>query len=124
MLRHMDGEVAPVGTTTLYIRPEFDQVPARVDQWVGPIFKLIERLYGVRVASVEQEIDAARLDDELAAQLQAPLGSAALKVSRHWYDDAGKLIQCSVGLYPQGRSRYRSRLALETPEVPAPGQRP
>ncbi len=73
MLRHMRGEVAPSARHTLYVRPEFDQVPARVDQWVGPIFKLIERLYGVHVASVEQEIDACHGSTmPLAAQLQAP----------------------------------------------------
>jgi DNA-binding GntR family transcriptional regulator len=86
---------------------------------VGPIFKLIERLYGVRATSVEQEIDACRLEDTLAARLQASAGSAALKVTRHWYDEAGKLIQCSVGLYPEGRSRYRSRLALDPAPVPS-----
>lgn len=117
MLRYMRGQAEPIGSTCLYVRPEFDQVPARIDQWVGPVFKLIERLYEVRVASVEQEIDACTLDEGLAAQLQAPSGSAALKVTRHWYDAGGKLIQCSVGLYPEGRSRYRSRLVLEAPSA-------
>lgn len=111
-LRYLRGEARPTGALWLYMRPEFAGVAERLEGWNGPVFKLIERLYGVGVAVVEQEIDAAPLESRLAERLDAEPGSPCLQVTRHWFDAAGKLVQCSVGLYPQGRSRYRSRLPL------------
>ncbi len=111
-LRYLRGEARPTGALWLYMRPEFAGVAERLEAWNGPVFKLIERLYGVGVAVVEQEIDAAPLESRLAERLDAVPGSPCLQVTRHWFDGAGKLVQCSVGLYPQGRSRYRSRLPL------------
>ena len=111
-LRYLPGVARPSGSLKLYTRPEFAGAADRVESWRGPVFKLIERQYGVKVAQVEQEIDAAPLDAALAAELGAKAGSPCLQVTRHWFDAAGRLVQCSVGVYPQGRSRYRSRLRL------------
>lgn len=114
-VRYLRGEHTPTGALWLYTRPEYAGIASRVEAWSGPVFKLIEQAYGVQVATVEQEIDADRLEAGLAARLQAEPGSPCLRVTRHWLDAAGKLVQCSVGIYPQGRSRYRSRLPLGRP---------
>lgn len=111
-LRYLRGESRPIGALWLYTRSEFAAAADRVESWNGPVFKLLERLFDVRVAVVEQEIDAAPIESGLAERLDAAPGSPCLQVTRHWLDAAGGLVQCSVGVYPQGRSLYRSRLPL------------
>lgn len=111
-VRFMRSSSEPIGALRVYVLPEFAGVSAQMDQWTGPVFQLIERLYGVRPASVEQDIDCCSLDAKTAAIFKVAVSTAALKVTRHWYDATGRLIECSVGVYPQGRSRYRSRLLL------------
>lgn len=111
-LRYLRNESRPIGALWLYTRPEFAAVAESLEDWNGPVFKLLEQRFGVRVAVVDQEIDAAPLEAQLADRLGAEAGSPCLQVTRHWLDAAGKLVQCSVGIYPQGRSRYRSRLPL------------
>lgn len=111
-LRYLPGVSRPIGSLKLYTRPEFAGAADRLSTWRGPVFQLLERMYGVKVAVVEQEIDAASLEPALADDLGASPGSPCLEVTRHWFDAAGKLLECSLGVYPQGRSRYRSRLRL------------
>lgn len=111
-LRYLRGKPRPTGALWLYLRPDFAGVAEHVETWRGPVFKLIERMYGVQAVVVEQEIDAAPLSEALAAPLEAKVNSPCLQITRHWLDAQDKLLECSVGLYPQGRSRYRSRLPL------------
>src|SRR5512144_192574 len=75
--RQIDGAAAPVCRTEYYVNRSFAAVGRLLQRHTGPIFPLIEDLFGVSVVEVQQEIAAVVLSAELADLLDADAGSAA-----------------------------------------------
>ncbi|WP_066457169.1 GntR family transcriptional regulator [Castellaniella caeni] len=105
-LRLQDSKrTLPIGWTDVYIAPSYaeiiDEVRAQPDMLIST---LIERRYGRRIAEIHQEICACTLQDAAMAQaLQLPVGSAALKIVRHYLDAAGQVFEVSVTIHPAER---------------------
>jgi DNA-binding GntR family transcriptional regulator len=70
----------------------------------------MEKLLGVRVQHIAQELEPVVLDAETATLLAAPVGGAAMLVRRWYYLDTGTLLLASRSIYPQGRLVYRTEL--------------
>ena len=79
-----------------------DQASLRTALW-----SLIERRFGETVVEVDQQIDAAVLDAQEAAQLMAPAGSPALKFTRRYYVTGRRLVELSINLHPADRFSYK-----------------
>ncbi|UCE30268.1 MAG: GntR family transcriptional regulator [Burkholderiales bacterium] len=105
-VRHRKGSEAPVCVTRVYLNPMFTGITRRIGARTGPIYKLIERHFGVRVARIEQRIEAASLSAEDARYLKAKAGSPALRMLRHYYDGGGRLLEVSDSLHPAARFSY------------------
>src|SRR5713226_4612827 len=60
--RHTDGSELPVCWTEVYINREFAAVGRLLQRHTGPIFHLIEDLFGQSIVEVHQEIAAALID--------------------------------------------------------------
>ena len=102
-LRKSKGEGLPMSYVLIYVHPRYAQAQVTPPVSNSPIYKNIERLYGVRVQEIRQDITATLLDAELASILQAPQDSAALEIRRFFYDLNEVLIQTSISYYPSGR---------------------
>jgi DNA-binding GntR family transcriptional regulator len=72
----------------------------------GPIFPLIEDLFGVSVVEVRQEIAAVMVTPEMAALLQIETGSAALEMQRTYITSDGEIAQVTVNTHPSTRYRH------------------
>jgi GntR family transcriptional regulator len=71
---------------------------------------MLEQVYGIRIARVEQSIQAIRLGRRQAALLRAEPGSPALRAIRRYYQEAGPLIELSSAIHPGDRFTYVTSL--------------
>lgn len=102
-VRRTHGDTLPMSYLLIYVPPRYAAAQDTPAISSSPIYKNIERLFGVRVHEIQQDITATSLSVELAEILQAPPGTAALEIRRFYYDNNEALLQATVSYYPAGR---------------------
>lgn len=106
-LRHAKGDSEfPVCWTEVYINREFAAIGRLVQRHRGPIFHLIEDLFGQSIVEVHQEIAAALISPALAPALKVKAGSTALEVQRTYKLATGKIAQVAINTHPASRFRH------------------
>ena len=105
-----EGVAGPVCLAEYYIHPEFASVGRLLRRHTGPIFPLIEDLFGVKVAEVHQTIGATSIAAELASALAVDAGSPALEVQRTYRLSNRQVAQLTVSTHPA--TRYRHSMTL------------
>lgn len=96
----------PICRTEYYINRAFAAVGRMLQRHSGPIFPLIEDLYGVSVTEVHQEITAIALSADLAQLLQIDAGAPALQMQRSYRTSDGEVAQVTVNTHPAARYRH------------------
>jgi DNA-binding GntR family transcriptional regulator len=96
--------------TTAYIDAKLPDLEPNLEQLTGPISAMLERVYGVRIARIEQSIQAVRLGKRQAKLLRAVDGGPALRAIRRYYDRNGRLIELSNAIHPGERFTYVTSL--------------
>jgi len=104
--RKTDGAAAPVCLTECYINRAFAAVGRLLPRHAGPIFPLIEDLFGVSVVEVHQQISAVVLPPAQAAALQVETGTAALEIQRTYKTSEAAVAQVTINTHPGSRFRY------------------
>jgi GntR family transcriptional regulator len=104
--RQADDASAPVCRTEYYINRSFAAVGRLLQRHTGPIFPLIEDLFGVSVVEVQQEIAAVVLSPELADRLSTEAGAAALEMRRTYKTSDGEVAQVTINTHPSSRFRH------------------
>lgn len=104
--RQADTNSTPICRTEYYINRAFAAVGRLLPRHTGPIFPLIEDLFGVSVVEVHQEIAAVVLPAELAHRLGVEPGSAALQMQRTYTTSDGEVAQVTVNTHPSARYRH------------------
>ena len=72
----------------------------------GPIFPLIEDIFGLSIVEVRQEIAAVLISSTLAGQLSVEVGSPALEVHRTYATSDGEVAQLTINTHPASRFRH------------------
>lgn len=109
-VRRADGSDTAVCTTEYYINRAFAAVGRLLHRHTGPIFPLIEDLFGVSIVEVHQEIVAVTVTPELADKLKVSAGSAAMEMRRTYTTSDGEIAQVTVNTHPS--SRYRHSMTM------------
>jgi DNA-binding GntR family transcriptional regulator len=109
-LRAVPGDPRPVCMTTTYIDLRFPDLAKHVEDLRGTISAMLEREYGVRIARIEQSLQAVRLGKRQAKLLRALDGAPALRAVRRYYDHTGRLIELSNTIHPGERFTYVTSL--------------
>jgi GntR family transcriptional regulator len=104
--RQADGTSTPICRTEYYINRAFAAVGRLLQRHSGPIFPLIEDLFGVSVVEVHQEIAAVVIPPELAAALKVEAGTAALQMQRTYKTSDGESAQVTINTHPSSRFRH------------------
>ncbi|MCV7378639.1 GntR family transcriptional regulator [Mycobacterium alsense] len=104
--RQADGAPLPLCRAEYYINRTFAAVGRLLQRHTGPIFPLIEDLFGVSVAELRQEIAAVLLSPELAAGLGAEAGTAALQMRRTYRTSDGEIAQVTINTHLSSSFRY------------------
>ncbi len=109
-LRGVEGAEAPVCHTEYYINRTFAGVGRMLGNHTGPIFPLIEDLFGTSVVEVRQEIAAVQISGELAGELKVDEGTPALQMQRTYTTSDGEVAQVTVNTHPAGRFRHSTTM--------------
>lgn len=104
--RFMEGSALPVCWAEVYVAAEFAAIGRLLQRNRGPIFHLIEDLFGQRVVEVHQEIAAGVVPKSLAPGLKVKPGSMALLVQRTYRMRSGKIGQVAINTHPASRFRH------------------
>jgi DNA-binding GntR family transcriptional regulator len=108
--RRADGAAFPVCHTEYYINRAFAAVGRMLQRHNGPIFPLIEDMFGRSITQVHQEISAVLMPAELATELKVDTGSAALELCRSYSTSDGEVAQVTINTHPA--SRYRHSMTM------------
>ncbi|HET9877234.1 MAG TPA: GntR family transcriptional regulator [Mycobacterium sp.] len=112
--RLADGQSVSACRTEYYINPAFATVGRLLQRHSGPIFPLIEDLFGVSVIEVHQQISAVVVTAELAAVLNVDAGTAALQMQRTYTTSDGEIAQVTVNTHPAASYRHSMTLRRVT----------
>lgn len=104
--RYAEGLEYPVCWTEYYINREFAAVGRLLQRHSGPIFPLIEDLFGQAIAEVHQEIFASQVAPALASGLKVDPGTSVLEVRRAYKMTNGKTAQVTVNIHPASRFHH------------------
>lgn len=96
----------PLCRTEYYINRAFAAVGRLLQRHDGPIFPLIEDLFGLSIVEVHQEIAAVLISPELAQGLDAEAGTPALQVQRTYTTSDGRIAQVTLNTHPASRFRH------------------
>jgi len=103
---HMEGVKVPVCWAEYYIHRDFAAVGRLLERHTGPIFPLIEDLFGQRIVEVHQDIGATLISSALAGDLKVKAGTAALEVQRSYKTANGETAQVTISTHPASRFRH------------------
>lgn len=92
--------------TEYYINRAFAAVGRLLQRHEGPIFPLIEDLFGLSIVEVHQEIAAVLISTALAGGLDVEAGTPALEVRRTYTTSDGQVAQLTVNTHPASRFRH------------------
>lgn len=104
--RYAEGTEAPVCSAEYYINRDFAAVGRLLQRHTGPIFRLIEDMFGQNITEVHQQISATLISPALAADLKVKEGSAALEVRRTYKTADGKIAQATFNTHPASRFQH------------------
>jgi GntR family transcriptional regulator len=104
--RQTDGAEFPDCWTEYFINREFAAVGRLLQRHTGPIFPLIEDLFGQSITEVHQEIAAVLVSPALSQGLKVEAGTAALEMRRTYRTSDGKVAQVTLNTHPASRFRH------------------
>ena len=109
-LRTIPDAPTPICMTTAYLDARLPNLERNLQGINGPISAMLERTYGVRIARVEQSIQAIALGKRHAKLLKAEAGNPALLATRRYYREDGTLLEHSSAVHPSDRFTYVTSL--------------
>ncbi|HET9018933.1 MAG TPA: GntR family transcriptional regulator [Acetobacteraceae bacterium] len=104
--RYAEDAEAPICWTEVFVPAEYGRVGDLIGQRPGPVYALIEALYGERIAEVRQTLRAAALPAAVAGGLGADPGAMGIEIARVYRTDAGKVVEVAFNLHPADRFAY------------------
>jgi DNA-binding GntR family transcriptional regulator len=109
-LRTVPNDPRPICMTTAYVDAGLPDIDQHLGHVTGPISAMLEEIYGIRIARIEQSIQAIRLGRRYAELLRADVGSPALRAIRRYYQQDDTLIELSSAIHPGDRFTYVTSL--------------
>lgn len=105
-----EGVKTPACWAEYFIHRDFSAVGRLLHRHTGPIFPLIEDMFGQKVVEVDQDIGATLITPALAGPLKVKTASAALEMRRTYKGQSGEIIQVTLSTYPATRFRHSTTL--------------
>ncbi|AOB30358.1 hypothetical protein AKI39_06095 [Bordetella sp. H567] len=108
MLRTEPDEGPAICWTEVYLDPAIGRRIRRyVKQEKGLICDLMQVKCGVVIVDITQTMRAVKVDARLAQPLGCAPDDAALEITRHYKDGAGRVCQITISTHPGDRFEYR-----------------
>jgi GntR family transcriptional regulator len=108
--RQVQGAELPVSWNEYYINRKFAALGRILQRHTGPIFPLIEDMFGQTIIEVHQEISAVLISAALAESLKIEADTAALEIRRTYKMSNGEIAQVTISTFPASRFRHSMTL--------------
>lgn len=106
-----EGE--PIALTDAYINQDFESVAREIRPSEATIFRQLERLSGVKIARVTQDIQAVAMSAPIAAELGIPRRAPCLRILRCYIDANGRIMEISASHHPGDKFAYTMNIETE-----------
>jgi DNA-binding GntR family transcriptional regulator len=106
-LRFARDDRLPICHTEVFIAPHLRSVSGIHARTKQPIYAILEKEFGVKIARVEQEISAVILSTKMVERLTTAPRAPALWICRRYFDERGDLIEQPHNTHPSDRFKYR-----------------
>jgi len=113
--RYVGKSKVPIALTDIYIHAAYAGIGKLVGVHRVPVYTLIEKQYGERVAEVRQQIGASVVDAVQARALKVKTGSAGLVIVRRYVGSNERVLEVAVNLHPADRFSYSMVLRMQPP---------
>jgi GntR family transcriptional regulator len=107
--RRKPGSATPICLITVYLHSALAALAKRIPRSSGVIYPLVEKALGVRIARIDQRIEAVPVGTSEARALKCKPG-CGLRVRRYYYDATDRLLEVSDSLHAAERFAYEMRL--------------
>lgn len=104
------GAKFPECWVELYVHKDFAAISRLVTSHPGPVFKLLEDMFGQTIVELTQEISAELVPKKLARILEVDVGTPTVVVRRAFKTADGKVVEAALETYPAARFRYQVNL--------------
>lgn len=101
----------PVCWSQYYINGAFAEIGRVLPRDSGPIFPLIEEMFGVSIAEMDQTISTSSLPRAIAEELKAKPGETSIEVRRTYRTSQGVLAQ--VSLHSHAAARFQQTIRMQ-----------
>jgi GntR family transcriptional regulator len=108
--RYATGDDKPVCWMEVFVHEDYAGVGRLIDQNKGPVFELIETVYGERIVEVEQVIRTSPMPKGVAAPLGVQPSELSVEVARTFRLGSGKTAEVSVAHYPGASFMFSMKL--------------
>ena len=112
-LRTRLGEQGPIALTDAYIHPDLGDAVRGIQPNEDTIFRQLERLGGIKIARITQDIQAVAASAAVAAALDVPRRSPCLRILRCYIDATGRIFEISASHHPGDRFAYAMHIEPE-----------
>lgn len=112
-LRTRQGLSGPIAITDAYIHPDLIGAARQIELNRDTIFRQLELLSGVKIASVTQDIQAVPASARVAAELGVLRRSPCLRILRCYLDSAGRIMEISASYHPGDRFAYAMHIEVD-----------
>ncbi len=112
-VRSPPGDALPIAVTDAYFHETLDEAIDQLDLGAGTLFSQIEKLTGVRIGRVMQDIQAIAADTVTAKALKIEKGSPVLRIIRSYRNPKGEIFEISVSHHPGDRFAYAMHIDVE-----------
>ena len=112
-LRKRAGQAEPIALTDAYIHPDLADAARDIRHNEDTIFRQLERLSGLKIARVTQDIQAIAASGAVATELQIPRRSPCLRILRCYLDPDDRIIEISASYHPGDRFAYSMHIEVD-----------
>lgn len=112
-VRRHEFDALPIASTQAYFHERLADAVERLDLAAGTLFSQIERLAGIAIGKVTQDIQAVAADAGVADALELEPDAPVLRILRCYYGTDGELFEISVSHHPGDRFAYSMHIDLD-----------
>jgi DNA-binding GntR family transcriptional regulator len=109
-LRFPLGQETPICEVEIFVASRFAGVGRLAGKRSGPIYELVEAVYGERITEVEQTIRGYVADERLASVLKLSEPATAIEIRRFYRLLGGEVAEVTFNRYPADRFSFSMAL--------------
>lgn len=106
------GSGRAIASSTIYVPDRYGAALVQARDSALPVFVLLERGFGVRIAEVRQVLSVTTASTTEARDLRLRPGDAVMAIERRFLDAQGRLAEVSRSVHPGADFRYELKVAL------------